>query len=131
MTTNMTNPKPTVRMNEPDFVEIANRAHKAFTEKLTSLKASDSSFPFWLSSAAINLCVHFGDVDLRDKLIHVDDLVKLVKHGFEQSNDLLAHLPEEELDHLEYSRAFFAETFDGKSQESKTVEVTGATVSKS
>lgn len=113
-----------------EFLEIVNRGHETFLKKLRSLKASDNSFLYWLSIAALNLCVNSGDVDLKGKLIHVDDLAKVVKHGFEQIKDLLDNLSEEDRAHLECSQAFFAKTFEGNPDERKAVEVTAATVLK-
>lgn len=108
--------------NKSDFQEIINKGHEAFLEKLRLLNASDSSFAFWLSSAAINLCVNFKDVDLRGNLKHANDLVKVVKEGFEQMKVLSPDLSKDERDRLEYSQAFFADTFEEKSGESKVVK---------
>lgn len=100
----------TVGTNEPDFVEESNLAHTVFLEKLGHNDAQVSDFHFWLSSAALNLCVILNNAKLKDKLIHADQLVKEVKRGFERE-DLLRDLSEEEIERVSYSKALFAKTF--------------------
>lgn len=107
-------------MDKPDLVETVNLGHEAFLNKLKPLKASDSSFPYWLSSAALNLCVTIGNDKLQGKLKHVDDLVKVVQEGFEQMKDLLHDLSEEEQSHMAYCQGHFTEIYEINADKSKT-----------
>lgn len=89
--------EPSVRMNKPDFVEKANRADEVFLKKLRLPEAPDCDFPYyWLSSAALILCLNLKDVEFRSKLKYVDDLVEALKNGFEEIKDVSDNLPEEE-----------------------------------
>lgn len=117
------------RMSEPDLIKTSNGGHEAFLEKLKSIKASDSNFLYWLSSAAVNLCLAFKNVKLRSKLIHYEELSKAVKEGFDQIKDLLDDLSEEEKYNMDFSKAFFTQTFEVKPDGGKTVVVARVTVS--
>lgn len=96
-------------MNKRDFVETVNIGHEAFLKKLSLHDARDSDFPYWLSSAALNLCLNS---ELRDKLKYVDDLHQVVKHSFELLKDVSDSLSEEERERLEYCQALFKQTFE-------------------
>lgn len=104
----MTMTELSLRLHEPDILETVNRGHEAFLKKLEKLDLSDSSYPYWLSSAALNLCVNLKDDELQGKLIHADRLVAAVKKGFEQMKDLLGDLSEEERDRMVYCRSRLA-----------------------
>lgn len=107
-------------MNKPDLVETVNLGHEAFLNKLKSLRTSDSSFPYWLSSAALNLCVTFENDKLHGKLKHVDDLVKVVQEGFEQMKDLLHDLSEEERSHVAHCQGLFTDVLEKNAVKDKT-----------
>lgn len=115
------------RMSKPDLVEVVNRGHEAFLVKLRLPDAPD--FSHWLSIAARTLCLNVKNVDIRDKMKHVEELVEAVKKGFERK-DLLKDLSEEEKAGLTYSKKRFTTVFEDKLGESKTVEPSLATASK-
>lgn len=105
-----------------DLVETVNRGHEAFLKKLESIKVSDSSFCYWLSSAALNVCETIKNDKLQGKLKKVDALRTKVKRGFEKMKDFLGHLSEEERDHLEYCQARFTQVTDEKPNKPDKVE---------
>lgn len=117
-------------MNESNFSEIVNNSHESFLKKLAQLEESDSSFPFWLSSAAINLCVNSEDADLTGKLKHADALVTAVRKGFVRVKNCLSDLSKEQRYDMECSEALFAETFDRKSHSGNMAEETRTTRSR-
>lgn len=76
-------------------------------------------FPYWLSSAALSLCINYQNVEIRDQLKHVDELVVEIEKGF-QRNDLLSFdLSEDEKDRLIYSKKRFTKVFREKLDEGK------------
>lgn len=111
------------------FLEKTNRAHEVFIEKLNLHDASDSDFTYWISSAALSLCVSEKNVELKGKLKYTDELVKAVKKGFEQKN-LLHDSSEEERDCMTYSTALFTKIIKDKPDDSNTLETSIASVSK-
>lgn len=101
-------------MTKPDLAETVNRGHDALIEELKALDASDRSFPYWLSSAALHFCVAFTDVKLEGKLKHVDDLEEEVKTGFQQMK--LSALSKIERAHAKYCLARFTRISEEKAK---------------
>lgn len=109
-------------MNEPDLVATVKTGIVAFLEELNRRKVSDSDYPYWLSSAAINVCLAVDDVELQDMRQNIDDLARAVKNGFEQLSDRLNSLSEEDRDSIESSQAYFVKAFEGKLAKGKAHE---------
>lgn len=103
---------------KPNYQETVYRGCEAFLRKLSPLGVSDSSFSYWLTSAALNLCVNVDIVQSQSRPKYVDDLVEKVKNGLEQMKEkkLLNALPEEERARLKYCQELFARTLNGKHQ---------------
>src|SRR6218665_311704 len=98
------------------LAKTVNRGHAALLSELRSLKSTDRSFPYWLCSASLRFCVALKNVKLEGKLIHVDDLEKVVKEGFQQMK--LSDLSKKERDHAMYCLARFTKLSDEKSNKS-------------
>src|SRR6218665_17670 len=94
-------------MSEIDLAEAANFGHEALLNELKPLKASDSTFPYWLSSAALDLCVALTNDKLKDKLKNVKKLRTKVKWGFEEIKNFWDFLSEEEKEHMDYCQSRF------------------------
>lgn len=112
-------------MNKPDLAETVNKGHDALISELRSLRASDGSFPYWLTSAALEFCVAFTNVKLVGKLTHIDDLEKVVKEGFKQMK--LSGLSKKERDHAKYCLARFRQISDEKASKSKSIKARAQT----
>ena len=92
-------------------METINRGHETFLKKLRELKVSDSSYCYWLTSAALNLCVNLRDGKIQStRLKNAPKLITEVTNGFKLMKTLLGTLSEEKKDRIEYCESHLTDS---------------------
>jgi len=77
----------------------------ALLAELNRREVSERDFPFWLNSAAINVCLAVDDADLQGMQQNIVDLARAVREGFEKVKDMWNFLSDEDRDNIESSQA--------------------------
>src|SRR6218665_1293652 len=111
--------------NSTDFKKSAFEGCDMYLEKLDQLTATDTDFTFWVTSAALHMCVYAQGVELNGWAKY-PELIEKVTHGLDviRNQALFTDLALDAMEDFEYCKALFTDTFIRKSCESKVMEVT-------
>lgn len=100
-------------MSESDLITIVDEGIKSFLEQLKSHNVSHVDYPYWLSSAAVNICLAKENNELKDKLNEqqLNDLIGEIRNGYREMDRMLNTLPEEDRERIESSQWHFKDVF--------------------